>query len=93
MAGGTKPAMLGFQRPEENMKFFYELATSDRAKSGLQRGAERNPFLKSVNSAMEKNPLPPFSVLQKYFAPQGSMVIDDETGIHLMDFTLKRKTE
>jgi hypothetical protein len=42
---------------------------------------------------MDKNPLPPFSVLQKYFAPQGSMVIDDETGIHFMDFTLKRKAE
>ena len=75
------------------MRYLYDLATSDRAKTMLQRQSERNPFFKSVNSALEKHPLPPFSVIQKYLAPGGSMVVDDETGIHFMNFTLKRKAE
>jgi hypothetical protein len=93
IAGETKPAMMSFDRPEEGMRFMYDLVTSDRAKEGLQKQSERNPFFKSINSAMEKQPLPPFSVLQKYLAPGGSLVIDDETGIHFMNFTLKRKGE
>jgi hypothetical protein len=93
VAGGTRPAMLGFQRPEESMRYLYDLATSEGVKTGLLRQSERNPFFKSVNSALEKQPLPPFSVIQKYLAPSGSMVVDDETGIHFMSFTLKRKAE
>lgn len=93
IAGETKPAMLSFDRPEEGLRFFYDLATSDRAKGFLQRRAENEPFFKSINSSMEKQPLPPFSVIQKYLAPGGSIVVDDETGLHWMNFTLKRKTE
>ena len=91
ITGETKPAMLAFVRPEESFRYMYDLATSAGAKSLLQRGAERNPFFKSVNSSLEKQPLPPFSAIQKYLAPGGSLVIDDATGIHLMNFTLKRK--
>ena len=68
-------------------------AVDDRAKGFLQRRAENEPFFKSINSSMEKQPLPSFSVLQKYLAPGGSIVVDDETGLHWMNFTLKRKTE
>ncbi|MCC6125314.1 MAG: hypothetical protein IT426_10155 [Pirellulales bacterium] len=93
VAGETKPAMLSFDRPEEAMRFLYDLATSDRAKTFLQRQSERNPFFKSLNSSLEKQPLPPFSAIQKYLAPGGSIVVDDETGIHLLNFTLKRQGE
>jgi hypothetical protein len=94
IAGETKPAMLSFDRPEEGLRFFYDLATSDGAKSFLQRRSESNePFFKSINTSMQKQPLPPFSVLQKYLAPGGSIVVDDETGLHWMNFTLKRTPE
>ena len=43
-----------------------------------------------VHSAMEANPLPPFSVLEQYFAPAGALMVDDETGLHYMSFTLRR---
>jgi hypothetical protein len=93
VAGETKPAMLSFDRPEEGMRFLYDLATSEQAKTFLQRQSDRNPFFKSINSSMEKQPIPPFSVIQKYLAPGGSIVVDDETGIHLMNFALKRQGE
>jgi hypothetical protein len=93
VAGEKKPALLVFDRPEERMRFWYDLATSEGAKKGLQKESENNPVYKSLNSALEKHPLPPFSVLQKYLAPGGALVTDDETGYHLMNFTLKRKAE
>ena len=88
---GTKPAMISFNRPEEGMRFLYDLATAERTREQLRRGAEGNPFLSSVQTALEKNPLPPFPVLQQYLAPGGAMVIDDETGIHYTAFSLRRK--
>jgi len=91
--GDVKPAMVSFNRPEEAMRFLYDLATSDRVQQQLARGAENNRFFKSIDSAMKQNPLPPFAVLQRYLAPGGAMLVDDETGIHYMAFSLRRKTE
>jgi hypothetical protein len=90
-SSGSKPAMLTFQRPEETLRYMYDLATSEKAKSFLQNESTRNPFLKSINSSIDKQPLPPFSAIQKYFSPSGGIVTDDDSGIHLLDFTLKRK--
>ena len=90
-AGATKPGMISFDRPEEAMRFLYDLATGDAATAGLSQIAENNPFFKGVNKALEDNPLPPFSVLRQYLAPSGAMVVDDETGIHYSAFSLRRK--
>jgi hypothetical protein len=89
--GGKKPALLGFQRPDEAMRFLYELAVADRTRERLRGMAEGNPFFKSLNSALEAHPLPPFEVIQRYFAPGGSALIDDETGLHYTAFELRRK--
>jgi hypothetical protein len=44
-----------------------------------------------LNQALSQNPLPPFAVLAEYMAPAGGMIVNDETGIHYMTFTLKRQ--
>jgi len=92
-SGGTKPAMISFSRPEENMRFMYEMALSDRTRQGLSKRAEKNAFFKSLDSALQANPLPPFPVIQRYLAPGGAMVVDDETGIHYTGFSLRRKLD
>jgi len=89
--GGKKPALLGFQRPDETMRFLYELAVADRTRERLRGLSEGNPFFKTLNSALEAHPLPPFEVIQRYFAPGGSALIDDETGLHYTAFELRRK--
>jgi len=91
--GGTKPAMVSFNRPEEGMRFLYDLATAEQTRAQLRRRAERDQFFGSVQAALEKNPLPPFAVLQQYLAPGGAMVLDDDSGIHYTGFTLRRKQE
>ena len=88
--GGEKPGLVSFQRPEEGMKWIYEMATSDNAKQFVQERSEENPLFRELNKNMADREIPPFSVLQQYLAPGGSMMTDDETGIHYMSFTLKR---
>lgn len=92
-AGGNKPAMISFNRPEEAMRWAYDMVNAERTRARLREAAETNPFFKNVETVLEKNPLPPFEVLQQYLAPGGAMVIDDETGIHYTAFTLRRKSE
>ena len=91
--GGDRPAMITFESPEESLRFVYELVTSKDVRAQLGQGAANAPFLKTLEKALDDNPLPPFSVLQQYFAPSGGMVVDDETGIHYMAFGLKRKQD
>jgi hypothetical protein len=89
--GGDAPGMVQFSRPEEGMRFWYEMALADNTQQMLARGAEGNPLLADVDRALKDHPLPPFSVLAKYLAPSGGMMVNDETGVHWMSFTLSRK--
>lgn len=88
---GDAPAALQFSRPEEGLRFWYDLAMSENTRKRLSEGAEKNRFFGSLNQALKDNPLPPFSVISEYLAPSGGMITSDETGIHYMTFTLKRK--
>jgi hypothetical protein len=73
------------------MRFWYDLAMSENTRQRLSERADRNRFFGTLNQALKDNPLPPFSVLAEYLAPGGGMIVSDETGIHYMTFTLKRK--
>jgi hypothetical protein len=92
-SGGAKPVMLGFGRPEESLRYYYDLINDNKTRESMKKQAERNPFMKSVDSALEQYPLPPFEVIQRYLAPTGSVTTDDDTGFHIMQFTLRRKTD
>lgn len=90
--GGDAPGMVQFTRPETTMKMFYDLAQTEDTKNALARQAEGgNQFFNRLDKAMKDNPLPPFAVIAKYFAPGGGMMVNDETGFHYTGFTLKRK--
>lgn len=89
--GGEAPGFVQFARAEQGMRFWYDLAQAEDTKKQLARGAEDNPFFRDVDQALKDNPLPPFSVLAKYLAPGGGMMVNDETGFHYMSFTLRRE--
>ncbi len=89
-SGGSRPSLFSFQRPEEGLRFLHGLANADSTRQGLERGAENNPFLKDLNKALNSNPLPSLSALQKYVAPGGAVMVSDETGIRYTNFTLRR---
>ncbi len=89
--GGTYASMVTFNRPEMAMRMMYDLATSENTQQQLSAVAADNDFLSGVDKAMRDNPLPPFAVIQKFLAPGGGMITDDETGIHYMGFALRRE--
>jgi hypothetical protein len=88
--GPAKPGMMAFQRPEESMRSFYELATSPTTRRRLEEMAKTNQAMRALNEALTENPLPPFSAIAKYLAPGGGMMVSDETGIHYTAFGLRR---
>jgi hypothetical protein len=89
--GGAHPAMVTFDRPEMAMRMVYDLVESEDTRQQLADRAAENDFFSAVDKALRDNPLPPFGVLQKYMAPAGGMITDDETGIHYMGFSLRRE--
>ena len=80
--GGDKPGLISFNRPEEGMRNLYEIAASQQTRTWLGERSENNQALKALHEALGDNPLPPFSVVQKYLAPGGAMMVNDETGFH-----------
>ena len=91
LPGGSKPGMITFNRPEEALRLMYELATADTTRQRMSQGAENNAFVRVLDGALRDNPLPPFSAIARYLAPGGSLLTNDETGLHMVMFTLRRK--
>jgi hypothetical protein len=89
--GGKKAGMLLFDRPEENLRMWYEMATAEENRKSMTEQAAENQFFKALDSALTENPLPPFAVISQYLAPSGGVMTNDESGFHYMGFTLKRK--
>lgn len=81
---------ISFGRPEESLQLFYELARDPKNRERLKGLAENNGFFKALLSALESRELPPFSVIAKYLAPSGGFLVEEETGLHYMTFSLRR---
>jgi hypothetical protein len=91
LAGPQQLGAIVFARPEEAMKNLYNMASGKAAQDQLAKQAEENEFFRRLQEALQEHPLPPFSVIAKYFAPSGGMLTQDETGFHYQTFQLKRK--
>lgn len=89
--GGEKPGLIAFDRPEEALRLWYDIATAETTRQRLSQGAENNQFFRTLNDALRDHPLPPFAVLARYLAPSGSLLTDDESGLHYVSFTLRRQ--
>ncbi len=89
--GGDKPGLISFSRPEEGMRNIYEMAMSQQTRDWLGRRSDRSRVWGALGQALKDNPLPPFAVVQKYLAPGGAVLTNDETGFHYTAFSLKRE--
>jgi hypothetical protein len=92
-SGQVKPALVRFVRPEEDMRWLYDLAASDQTRLLLSGRAERSTFSRGLSAALENHPLPPFSVLESYLAPAGGLLTVDAEGLHYTGITLSRKRD
>jgi hypothetical protein len=91
LPGGDAPGMIAFDRPEESLRLIYELANAEATRQQMSNRAERNGFFRVLDGALRDNPLPPFSAIARYLAPGGSLMTSDATGLHYVNFTLRRK--
>jgi hypothetical protein len=87
-SGSAKPVLVAFSRPEQGLRLLYELANSSEQRGRML--GPNNPTAKMLDATLNANPLPPFSVIERYFAPTGAMLLDDETGLHYISFELRR---
>jgi hypothetical protein len=84
-------SILMFQRPQESLRVFYEMARDPANKQRLQDASTNNPVFEALSQILDKYELPPFSVVEKYLTPSGAFVTEDESGIHYTAFSLKRE--
>jgi hypothetical protein len=92
-SGDGRVGMISFNRPDEGMRYLWDVAVQEQAKGRLAKAAENNKFFSSLDSALREHPLPPFSVIEKYFSPTGAILTNEESGFHYLTFTLKRKID
>ncbi len=84
-------SIITFQRPEESLRLFYDLAADPKNKDRIKAMSENNPFMQALYNALDRHKLPPFEVISKYMSPTGSFVTEDETGLHQTSFSLRRE--
>lgn len=84
-------SIMFYQRPEESLRLFYDLANDPDNVNRLEQFATNNPFFSSLVAALKSRELPPFEVIAKYMAPSGAFVTEEEDGLHYTAFSLRRE--
>ncbi len=84
-------SIMQYQRPEESLRLFYDLASDPANIDRLKSVSENNPFFGALVSALEGRSLPPFEVIAKYLAPSGAFMVEEEDGLHYTSFSVRRE--
>jgi hypothetical protein len=85
--------MIAFSQPKEQFKLLFDLVDSDDTRNFLSDNAEEEAFFGILNRVLNDNDLPDLEELTGHLTPSGAVMIDTETGIHLISFTLKVEEE
>jgi hypothetical protein len=88
---GKEFSIMSYQRPDEQLRLFYELAKEPNNVARLEEIGENNPFFGALVAALKSRELPPFEQLSKYMVPTGAFVMEEEDGLHYTAFSLKRE--
>lgn len=86
---GEDPFMVSFLRSSEYIRQVYELVKSPETRRFIRGAGEDNPVAAKISAMLERNQLPEFEELKKYFAPSGTFAYNEPSGIHLGSFTLR----
>ncbi|MEE2685398.1 MAG: DUF3352 domain-containing protein [Planctomycetota bacterium] len=86
-------AAIIFSQPQETFKLLFDLVDSEDTRGFLADNAEQQPVLGILDRVLSGNDLPDLEELTGHLTPSGGVMIDSETGIHLISFTLKAQPE
>jgi hypothetical protein len=90
---GEKPFLVSFMRGADYMRQMYELAKSPDTRKILRKAGENNPVAAKIVAMLDRNEMPDFEKFEKYYAPSGTFIYDEPSGIHLGSFTLRPEAE
>ena len=85
-ADSDMPCAVMWSNPEPVMRDLIRLLTDERSKDWADEQAERLPWLASLLTAVEEEPVPDYEQFKKYFPPAGVIVTTDDTGYHFLTF-------
>jgi len=88
-----KPGLFSFSRPEEGLRQWHTRFSDPAVRSRIQAQAARGAFNQALDAALSAGSLPPFSVIERYFAPSGAVLTDEPSGLHYVSFGLHRSGE
>jgi len=88
---GQDFSVMSYQRPDEQLKLFYDLANDPQNIQRLEDLSQNNPFFSALVAALKSRKLPPFEQLAKYIVPAGAFMTEEENGLHYTTFSLKRE--
>jgi hypothetical protein len=88
---GAKVFGLMISRPEESLRTFYDMAADPKNKEKLGEIAGPNPILRALHNSLTKHPLPSFESIRKHLSPGGGYMTEDDSGLHMTMFGIKRK--
>jgi hypothetical protein len=84
-------SIMSYQRPEESLRLFYDLAADPENINRLEQVSANNPLFQALITALRSKELPKFEVIAKYLAPAGAFVVEEEDGLHYTAFSLRRE--
>jgi hypothetical protein len=87
---GQEFSVMSYQRPDEQLRLFYDLASDPKNIERLEGMSMNNPFFGALVSALKGRQLPPFEKIAKYMVPSGAYLTEEENGLHYTTFSLKR---
>ncbi len=88
-SGDGRVGMISFNRPDEGMRYMWDLAVQEQTKERLAKAGENNKFFSSLDSALKEHPLPPFSHIREVFLATGAILTNEESGFHYLTFTFE----
>ena len=78
---------------KRQLKWMMEVINTEQTGEVMDSAAEGNKFIAGFKRRLDENPLPDFDQLEQYFSQTGGYMSDDDTGLHMLFFTLKSGEE
>lgn len=86
-----KVSSMTFVRPEEQARLTYDMIKSGQFEKALQGAATAGgPDLSKISSVLDKDKLPDFSTFAKYLSQGGGYSVQEEDGVTITTFTLRK---
>ena len=82
---------LSYIRPEEQARVSYDMIKSGRFEKALENAAVAGgPNMAGIAKIIDKEKLPDFSIFAKYLSQGGGYGVQDEDGVTMTSFTLRK---